>query len=222
MSLSAFRLISEDRFNELTRKDRHHLAASLMQHTGGMRFGHFRDRQYTLDSFSTDADGTIRLVTDWSRYAGRRQFCIEFPANPRFEAMWYNVYAPNGELVDTYTAATVLNWHFNRLQQDGETRVFTPEKDVTCLREDRQQWLRDVLGDALPVAERHAQAAVNQVSPHSFRAGLAGDLFREGVSLQRIGSICRWNSQRVVRLYAERPCLSMLRLTNGFRLIERM
>ena len=74
---------------------------------------------------------------------------------------------------------------------------------------------------ALPISEREARAAVEEVTPHSFCAGLAGDLFRAGVSLQRIQSICRWNVPRVVRIYAERPCLSASRLTEGFRLIER-
>ena len=223
MLLSAFRLSSETRFNELSRKDRHHMACGVMQHTGGMRFGHFRDRDYRLDSFTTDpVDGSMRLVTDWSRYSGRRQFCIEFPASPRFAGMWYEVYAPNGDVIDTYAAATLLHWHFARLRRDGETRVFAPEAGETCSRDQRQVWLREVLLAALPLAERYARASVDAVTPHSFRPGLAGDLHREGVSLQRIGSVCRWNTQRVVRLYAERPCLSTLRLTNCFRFIDRV
>jgi len=223
MILSAFRLTSEERFNELPRKDRHHIAASVMQHTGGMRFGHFRDRQYPLDAFAIDGvDASIRLITDWSRYAGRRQYCIEFPAAPRFQSMWYEVFAPNGNLLDSYPAATVLHWHFRRLQRDGERVVFAPVLNETVSREDRQSWIREVLWRALPIPEREARLVVQNVTPHSFRPGLAGDLHREGVSLQRIGSICRWNTPRVVRLYAERPCLSMTRLTNGFRLIERL
>ena len=172
MLLSAFRLTSETRFNELTRKDRHHLVASLLQHAGGiMRFGHFRDRQYTLDSFSVDAaDGTVRLVTDWSRYAGRRQFLSS--SQPARASKLCGT---------TFTRRTAISWtrtqrrrcHFARLQRDQETRVFAPENDTTCSRDDRQVWLRDVLGDALPVAERQAQASVGHVSPHSFRTVIA-------------------------------------------------
>ena len=80
-----------------------------MQHTGGMRFGGLRTMHYTTESFTVDSTGTLRLVTDWSRYSGRRQFAIEFPASPRFEAMWYHVYAPSGDLIDTYPAATILH-----------------------------------------------------------------------------------------------------------------
>ena len=220
--LSAFRITNEERFNELNREDRHHIVASVMQHTGGMRFGHFRDRHYTVESFNTDArDGSLRLITDWARYSGRRMFSIEFSANPRFECMWYHLYAPSGDLIDTYPAATVLHWHIARLRRDGETRIFAPIPSTDVSRDDRQRWLQDVFSSALPIVEVQARALIPRITPHSFRPGLAGDLYREGVALQRVASICRWNTRRVVRLYAERPSMSMFRLTNGFRLIER-
>ena len=221
MILSSFALTSEERFNALSRKDRHHIANTVMQHTGGMRFGGFGARNYGLDAFVIDAAGTIRLITDYSRYPGVRQFAIEFAASPRFEEMWYKIYAPSGAMIDSYPAATVLHWHFRRLQRDGERRVFAPVRGELCSRDDRQAWIRETLLAALPISEREARAAVEDVTPHSFRAGLAGDLFRAGVSLQRIASICRWHVPRVVRIYAERPCLSASRLTEGFRLIQR-
>ena len=219
MILSAFALTCEEQFNKLSRRDRHHVAASIMQHTGGMRFGSFGARNYTTDSFIADAAATLHLITDWSRYQ-REQFAIEFSTSPRFEAMWYKIFAPNGDMIETYPAATVLHWHLRRLRRDGERHIFAPVAGETCSRDDRQKWLRDVLFAALPISEREARIAVEDVTPHSFRAGLAGDLFRAGVSLQRISSVCRWFS-RVVRTYAERPCMSSRRLTNGFRLIER-
>ena len=220
MILSSFELTSKEKFAALSRKDRHHVANALMQHTGGMRYGGFPARNYTDASFTFGRDGTIRLVTDWSRYPGRGQFYIEFPANPRFDAMWYRIYAPNGDLIETYPAATLLGWHFELLRRDGERHVFNPVPGEMCSRDARQEWIRDVLYRALPICEREARLAVEDATPHSFRAGLAGDLFREGVSLQRIKSICRWFS-KAARAYVERPCLSMCRLTNGFRLIER-
>ena len=177
-----------------------------MQHTGGMRFGHFPDRQYPLESFAIDAvDATIRLVTDWSRYAGRRQFCIEFPAAPRFRSMWYEIFAPNGDLIDSYPAATVLHWHFRRLQRDGENVVFAPKQPgESCSRDERQSWIREVLWRALPIAETEARLSVQDVTPHSLRPGLACDLHREGVAIQRIGSICRWNTARASGSFVHR------------------
>lgn len=222
MLLSSFQVTNRQQFLRLRRQDRHNLAAAVMQHTGAMRFGQFGDRDYSITSFLTDAmDRSLRLVTDWSRYAGRRQFSIEFASSPQFASMWYKVRAPNGDLIATYSAATLLNWHFDQLRQAGETRVFAPTPGTAVTRDARQRWLRSALLDALPLEETEARKLVAQVSPHSFRSGLSGDLYREGVALQRIGSICRWNSMRVVRLYAERPCLSMSLLTMNFRLISR-
>ena len=222
MLLSAFQVTDRKRFLQLSRVDRHNLAISTIQHTGGMRFGQFPERDYPLNAFLIDpADTTLRLVTDYSRYAGRRQFSIEFPASPPFASMWYKVRAPNGDLLATYPAATLMHWHFDQLREAGETQIFAPVLGRAPSREARQQWLRSALLDALPIAEVDARALVDEVSPHSFRAGLSGDLYREGVSQQRIMSICRWNSIKVVRIYAERPCLSMARMTTGFRLIVR-
>ena len=223
MLLSSFQVIDREHFLRLSRVDRHNVANAVMQHTGAMRFGQFADRDYPVSAFIVDgADASLRLVTDWSRYAGRRQFAIEFASSPQFASMWYKIRAPNGDLITSYPAATLLRWHFEQIQQAGETRVFAPVLGATISREARQQWLRTALLDALPLAETEARALIDQVTPHSFRSGLSGDLFREGVALQRVGSICRWNSQRVVRLYAERPCMSMARLTIGFRLINRV
>ena len=62
--LSAFRVFNETQFRRLRREDRHHLVASVMQHTKGLRFGHFLARDYKAQSFIRGADGTYRLTTD--------------------------------------------------------------------------------------------------------------------------------------------------------------
>ena len=222
MLLSSFQVINRQSFLRLRRADRHNVALSMMQHTGGMRYGQFVSRDYNLSSFLPDpADISQRLITDWSRYSGRRTFAIEFPASPNFASMWYKVLAPNGDLLATYPAATLLQWHFEQLREAGETRVYAPVLGASTTREARQQWLRSAFLDALPIAEVEARELIEGVTPHSFRAGLSGDLYREGVAIQRIAAICRWSSMRVVRIYAERPCMSMSLLTLGFRLINR-
>ena len=90
------------------------------------------------------------------------------------------------------TAADVLRWHFNRLRRDGETVIFAPVRGVGASHDDRQVWLRAAVRAALPANEVAAIALVNDISPHSFRAGLASDLLREGVSIAIIDSVCRW------------------------------
>ena len=220
MLLSAFTITTEARFRRLRREDRHQIVTSVMQHTGGMCFGQFTERDYTLGAFISDAaDNSLRLVTDYSRYSGRRQYWIEFEAFPRYECMWYHVRSEDGTIRCTLTAAMIMQWHFKVLREQGERHIFRPAKDIGTTRDQRQKWLRRVLWRALPMRERKARTLIADVTPHSFRAGLAGDLLHEGVSLQIIGSVCRWNSMIDVRLYAERPCMSMSRTTEQFRLI---
>lgn len=219
MLLSAFAVVGRDAFRRLSRANRHHLFSTVMQHTGGMRFGNVLERDYTTDSFVRDArDGSFRLVTDYSRYAGQRQFCIVFEESPRFESMYYHV-SKDGMTTAVLTAATIMGWHFEVLQENGERHVFRPVRGELTSRDSRQKWLRQALFDALPLQEYTARKLVNDVTPHSFRAGLAGDLYREGIAFQVIGSVCRWNSAYAMRIYSERPCLSMSRTSDDFRAI---
>ena len=62
--LSAFRVRTEAEFNKLSRVDRHNLAIVPMQHTVGMRFGHFLHRSYTVGSFVRGTEGSAHLITD--------------------------------------------------------------------------------------------------------------------------------------------------------------
>ena len=119
------------------------------------------------------------------------------------------------------TAAQIMRWHFNRLRRDGECVVFAPVRGQRPLHDDRQVWLRATVRAALPAHEAVAIALVGDISPHSFRSGLASDLLREGVSIAVIGSICRWKATRAIRLYAERASLSMSRTSNEFRDVGR-
>ena len=95
--------------------------------------------------------------------------------------------------------------------------VFAPGCGAKADYEGRKAWLQASLRAALPTGEVAAIALVDDVSPHSFRSGAASDLLREGVSLQMIASVCRWHAMKAVRIYAERPVLSMSRTGNGFR-----
>ena len=220
MLLSGFGVVSEEAFRALSRSNRHHVFATMMQHTGGMRFGLIFERDYTTEAFVRDArDGSFRLVTDYSRYAGRRQFCINFEASPRYESMWYHVHDASGTLRLVLSAATLMSWHFDMLQRAGERHVFRPVRGGAISRQKRQVWLRQALLDALPLHERAARSLIDDVTPHSFRAGIAGDLYREGIALQTVGSICRWRSPYAIRIYSERPCMSLSRTSDAFRTI---
>ena len=99
--------------------------------------------------------------------------------------------------------------------------LFAPVRGAKANYDDRKTWLHTSLRAALPAYEAAAIALVDDVSPHSFRSGAASDLLREGASLQMIASVCRWHSLKAVRIYAERPVLSMSRTGNDFRVVPR-
>ena len=162
--LSAFQVSGRNAFAALFRADCHHLVASVMQHTGGMRYGQFVERDYAVDSFIRDSkDDSLRLVTDYSRYAGKRQFCIEFEAFPRFASMWYHVRSNTGALLSTFSAANLMTWHFELLQQHGQRHVFRPVLgEGVPSRLARQDWLRQTLLLALPLHAREARGGVDR------------------------------------------------------------
>ena len=89
--LSAYQVWNEEYFNSLDRRNRHHVANCVMQHTKAMRFGHFLHRRYTTHSFSRDVYACRRLYTDWHRYSGRRRYCLEFSRSPAWACLRYTV-----------------------------------------------------------------------------------------------------------------------------------
>ena len=219
--LSAFQMWSKLTFLRLGRADRHHIVASMMQHTCGMRFGHFLSREYRVTAFVQDANQSFRLMTDWHRYSGQRTYCLEFDVLPRWACLRYPVYAQDGTHRAYLTAADVMRWHFGQLRQAGESVVFAPVLGAPASRSRRKQWLQEALRAALPEGDTAARQQIELVSPHSFRAGLAGDLLRAGVPPQSIAIWCRWWSMRAMRMYADRRELLAHRQSSAFRLISR-
>ena len=215
---SAFGAIDESSFAHVNRIDRHNLVGCVMQHTAAMRYGAFPDRAYTIDQFDRDAeDGSLRLISDWHRYSGRRRHCLLFASFPRYKAQWYELLTPDGRVADTVSAATILHWHFKMLRAAGERTVFAPEASGTYSRDKRQAWLREKTLAYLPLTETRARTMAAEITPHSFRPGLAGDLLREGVTLERIAIICRWSGIINARMYADRRPLAAFRTSSAFR-----
>ena len=85
--------------------------------------------------------------------------------------------------------------------------MFAPYSNGESTRSNRQAWLRNALLAAIPAKEARARAMVAEVTPHSFRPGLAGDLLEQNMSLAAIAVQCRWQGVRNVRMYAERLSL---------------
>lgn len=219
--LSHFRVYDEASFLQVPRLHRHHLVVSMMQHTCGMRFGHFLWRQYRVTSFVKDVHGTFRLTTDWHRYSGRRSYCLEFARTPRWPCLRYAVCDAAGVHKASLVTAQVMQWHFNQLERDGEFFVFAPEQGRAGSRARRKAWLQESLLSALHPHDIAVRKRVALVSPHAFRAGLASDLLRAGVAPQTIAIWCRWWSMRAMRMYADRQELCFARTSIGCRLFNR-
>ena len=137
--LSAFGVVSKERFAALPRRHRHHLFACVAQHAKAMRYGHFLYRSYTITQFAPDAtDGSFTLFSYWHRYSGRQRYCLRFKSFPTEEYLWYELRDADGTIRDTIAAATLMAWHFDLLRRDGETKVFAPVKGEITPREHRQ------------------------------------------------------------------------------------
>ena len=89
------------------------------------------------------------------------------------------------------TAADLLDWHFRMLREENEVFVFRPQKGRQPTRAERREWLVNTLLAALPLDERDARKLVADVTPHAFRAGLAGDLVDAEASWRAIAMWCR-------------------------------
>ena len=198
--LRMFTVTSESSFNRLPRACRHHIAVSAMQHTAGLRFGHFIFRLYRKIDLTWNRLGA-KLLTNWQRYPGKTCAAIVFPFKPRWQCFEYK------HSCGSITAADLLQWHVNTLT---ETQLlFEPVPGRKADRGDRQRWLRAVFAKCFVVPPR-ATDALTTITPHSFRGGMAVDMMQEGASLEQIAARGRWLSRRAVKLYAGKCALGTI------------
>ena len=214
--VTALQVFSHTDYMKLSRYSKHQFVGCFLQHTCGMRFGHFAARMYTCYMFVwSAADRAFGLMTDWHRYSGRYRYFLKFPMFPKLRCLRYVVYPSPGKRVEL-TAAKVLRWHFQWMQAVGETVVYCPRgSGVPPSREERQRWMRMVLLAAIPRSDTVARELVLKVTPHSWRPGLAGDMLAEGTSDAERMRRCRWLSKRVADMYAERPSLGRQRQSSS-------
>jgi len=126
---------------------------------------------------------------------------VPFPAKPRMESMTYPIFRPDGTQTGTFTAAEVLSWRAKTVKSRsarlilGRTRGGSPDRGIF------QQFLRASFRRLLSGSEEEVSALVSAITPHSFRAGLASDLFRQGVAKEAIMMIGRCQSERAMKQY---------------------
>ena len=201
--LTAMGVTDSTSFYRLSDVHRQYVATAVMQHTAGMRFGHFVHRHYRPKDFVRHDDGSWSLRTTWGRYAGVRHFTIRFPANPAWNCMRYHV-----DDMTTITAAAVLTWYFGTLPADA--RIFVPRGSEVEGRIHYQSWIRATLRKAWPQCSPTIATGIDAATPHSFRAGFASDLRDEGATLSQLRQLGRWKSDRAMAIYTSRVALAAL------------
>lgn len=196
---SAYDAGTQSSFRKLSRDVRHHLMTCACMHTGCARYELIRQMRKKGEFRWSGPDRCWRFMADWHKMRRRVDtYAIDFPANPRFEAMKYNIYAVNGSVKHTFTAAKVLHWHMQEEKSRKARDVFAPENTTAGYF---QKWLRSSFKALLAEDDEEVAALVEAMTPHSFRAGMAGDLERENVSRNRIKKVGRWTSDRAMEQY---------------------
>ena len=114
--------------------------------------------------------------------------------------MKYPAYDTDGKQVGTFTAADVLEWRASAARSHSGKRLFTaPGEDID--RTQFQEFLSTSFRRLLVGSTDEIVALVAAITPHSFRAGLASDLQRQGVPVKTIMKIGRWESERAMKQY---------------------
>ena len=199
---SAYDATSRIGFNALSGSTRNWLVMCVCMHTGCMRSKLLKKLCKSKSIRWAAADRTYRLASDWRKMKRGGAFTIPFPLKPQFSSMKYHGYSKYGHETIEFTAALILQWHIAR-RQTSAGNLFAPfGTNSKPSRRAFQVWLREsfrrlLIGDVKEIA-----ALIAAISPHSFRAGMAGDLERERVPRLHIKKVGRWTSDSAMEQYA--------------------
>ena len=115
--------------------------------------------------------------------------------------MRYDAYNQDGSVSHTFTAATILKWHVEITKSTHGADIFSPDGNEELSSADFKEWLRSSFATLLTCSKEEVAAFVAAITPHSFRAGMAGDLEREGVARLVIKKIGRWSADQAMEQY---------------------
>ena len=200
MLFSAYGATTGQGFSALPDEIQAHLTRCPCMHTNGMRFGLMRDLRNKASMRWSDIDQAYRFASDWRKMKRGGAFTLPFAKSPRFEPMTYPAYNDNGVQTGTFTAADVLRWRAAVTKSHSGKRLFTSPGQVMD-RAQFQNFLRTSFRRLLVGSVDEITALAAAITPHSFRAGMASDLQRLGVSVKTIMKIGRWESERAMKQY---------------------
>lgn len=202
MLFSAHGATSSANYRRLHRPTRHWLETSVCMHSAAMRFQLIRElRKHNALRWSR-AERTYRMAADWDKMKRKGAYTIPFPAAPRYHSLKYHWYDETGRAQGDFTAATILHWHQQIAKETGDTAMFSPLGEACPSQAEFQSWLRESFRAMLSKGnEVEIEALIGAMTPHSFRAGLAGDLVREGIPRRVIMKHGRWMSSKAMEQY---------------------
>lgn len=196
---SAYSATTRSGFAALDRDTRHHLVTSVSMHTGCMRYELIRQLRKSGSFRWSQPDQCWRAASDWHKMKRRTDgYTVAFAWEPQFQAMVYDAYASDGSVEGTFTAAHILQWHMDIEESQEASDLFDPSDKSSAAF---QKWLRASFRALLMEDAAEVEALVAAITPHSFRAGIAGDLERESVPRPRIKKLGRWSSDRAMEQY---------------------
>ena len=201
MLFSAYGATSKKGFAMLPDNIQAMLSRCPSMHTGCMRFGLLKDLWKQARLRWSDIDKTHRMASDWTKMKRAGSFTIPFPAEPSFSAMRYPMYSKTGVETGSFTAADVLSWRVNTTGSRNARRLFGSRHSGRPDRGAFQWFLRTSFRRLLIGKSQEVEALVRAITPHSFRAGMASDLHRQGVAIKVIMKLGRWYSERAMRQY---------------------
>ena len=199
---SAYGATKRKGFRALPGHVRHYLVISVCMHTGCMRFQMVRELYKNARLKWSQPNRCFMMESDWNKM--RRpvgQYTIKFPERPRYNSMQYKAYGRGGEKTHTFTAEMVLRWHAEMTGSTVVSELFAPTFGKEPSSKDFKQWLRASFGALLVGAKGEVAKLVQAITPHSFRAGMAGDLEREDTPRPTIKKLGRWHSSRAMEQY---------------------
>ena len=146
-------------------------------------------------------DSTFRFAADWRKMKEGGPYTVPFPASPQYAAMYYPAYSAGGAVVGSFTAADVLGWRVKQVGSARASRLFSPPGADAPRRSDLQCFMRWSFRSLLTMDRGELEALVEAMTPHGWRAGVAGDMHREGVRPKLIMRTGRWRSKRAMEQY---------------------
>ena len=201
MLFSAYGAATERGFRRADKAIRHWLCVSVSMHTGCMRNRLMQELWNKGSARWSQIEESYRIAGDWRKMKHGGPFSIKFPAKPQLEPMVYPAFNAQGKKIGSFTAADVLRWQIDIEGSNKCKHIWAPTGAKRPTRSSLQAFIRKSFQQLLMTDDKELKALVQSMTPHSFRAGMAGDLDRAGYPLTVNMKIGRWESERAAKLY---------------------